>query len=626
MSPLPQIHPASPSALARTTVPGQASTEPGAGSTKSIFAEVMRAVFDPASAPHPSPHLAQTGTRSSPAKSSSSTKADPSGSIVAAVSRQATSGRGNVLAHAAGNKGDETQGMTSTSMMGASLERGSAGPVKTEGRSQTSGQAADKTGPTSALSPKNDPGRSAPTNFLSVGIAQKVSTENIAISPSATTAAAVSVPTMARGAVPIVSESNSTASANGSKSTGTDGTPRSVSASNSASYPVAQTSSLPVTGAGGDKMLSTANLVDPKVGKVSPEASPVGSGRDTPVNAGPAPSQRKDEKQMTPASAGNSPKAANLDTQTGNQDSSAASRSAASSTAADGATANTTGDYVNAVGNGSSSIAGSASGASTSPANNGNAASGSSPSSTTAANLDPAVLRTGNSSPTAVSSPAAGQNVSGAHAPPLPPVEASNASLASAASAVHGGPNFISLPGTAGSGGTSGLAHAPSVSNRIATPDAFTALDSSGSAEHGVLLHAAPHQVAVGVVDPSLGWVEVRAERIAGQVTAALTADSAASHAALTSAMPSMATYLQDHHTGVQHIQVETGLAGGQAGTGSQGHASSQGDAPNAGSNAGNSTDGGLGWGSAATAEEQVPHTMPALRSAIEDHRVSVRA
>jgi flagellar hook-length control protein FliK len=156
--------------------------------------------------------------------------------------------------------------------------------------------------------------------------------------------------------------------------------------------------------------------------------------------------------------------------------------------------------------------------------------------------------------------------------------------------------------------------------------DAFVALDSGPAASHGVLLRAGAHQVAVGVADPALGWVEVRAERVGGQITAALTADSAASHAALTSAMPSMATYLQDHQTGVQHIHVETGLAGGQAGAGSQGQSSSQGDARDgAAESTALPATGSTGWTSAATGAEQTSHTT-AARSAREGHQVSIRA
>ncbi len=111
---------------------------------------------------------------------------------------------------------------------------------------------------------------------------------------------------------------------------------------------------------------------------------------------------------------------------------------------------------------------------------------------------------------------------------------------------------------------------------RATTADAFTALDSAASGERGVLLHVAPHQVDIGIADPSLGWVEVRAERVSGQIAAALTANSAASHAALTSVLPTMATYLQEHRAGVQQVHVESSLTGGQAGSGSQGQGSQQ--------------------------------------------------
>jgi len=136
--------------------------------------------------------------------------------------------------------------------------------------------------------------------------------------------------------------------------------------------------------------------------------------------------------------------------------------------------------------------------------------------------------------------------------------------------------SIFSSASHSGAVGGSTTATVGSTTTHAATSDAFTALDSAASGERGVLLHAAPHQVAVGVSDPSLGWVEVRAERVSGQIAAALTTNSAASHAALISVLPTMATYLQDHQAGVHQVHVETSLAGGQTGTGSNGQASSQ--------------------------------------------------
>ena len=148
--------------------------------------------------------------------------------------------------------------------------------------------------------------------------------------------------------------------------------------------------------------------------------------------------------------------------------------------------------------------------------------------------------------------------------------------LADSSLGLHGSAGLVSAAGHPGASGSSTPTAAGSTAARATTSDAFTALDSAAAGERGVLLHAAPHQVAVGLSDPSLGWVEVRAERVSGQIAAALTTNSAASHAALISVLPTMATYLQEHQAGVHQVHVETSLAGGQAGTGSQGQASSQ--------------------------------------------------
>ncbi len=141
---------------------------------------------------------------------------------------------------------------------------------------------------------------------------------------------------------------------------------------------------------------------------------------------------------------------------------------------------------------------------------------------------------------------------------------------------LHDSSSVFAAGSNSGATGSSFQSKPSSTPVQTTTADAFTALDSAAASERGVLLHAAPHQVAVGVSDPSLGWVEVRAERVSGQIAAALTTNSAASHAALTSVLPTMATYLQEHHSGVHQVHVETSLAGRQAGTGSQGQASSQ--------------------------------------------------
>lgn len=117
--------------------------------------------------------------------------------------------------------------------------------------------------------------------------------------------------------------------------------------------------------------------------------------------------------------------------------------------------------------------------------------------------------------------------------------------------------------------GSSGPSNTGSTQQPMTPSATFAAMDRADPSAAGFLLHAAPNQVAVGVADPGLGWIEVRAERVAGQVTAALTANSITSHAELTSVLPAMSSYLNDHHQAVQQIHVETGLTG-QNSAGSQ--------------------------------------------------------
>ena len=109
---------------------------------------------------------------------------------------------------------------------------------------------------------------------------------------------------------------------------------------------------------------------------------------------------------------------------------------------------------------------------------------------------------------------------------------------------------------------------------RAASAPLPTSSDAMAAIEHGVepshLLQVGPHQLAVGITDPQLGWVEVRAERVAGQISAQVTANSTDSHAVLAASMPAMVGFLHDQHAGVQHLTVANSLAG-NAGNAEQG-------------------------------------------------------
>ncbi|HTU48980.1 MAG TPA: hypothetical protein VMF56_00215 [Acidobacteriaceae bacterium] len=188
--------------------------------------------------------------------------------------------------------------------------------------------------------------------------------------------------------------------------------------------------------------------------------------------------------------------------------------------------------------------------------------------------------------------------------------------------------NSSSIVSSAGHFGTPGSFPSSTVGStaaRATSADAFTALDSAAAGERGVLLHAAPHQVSVGVTDPSLGWVEVRAERVSGQIAAALTTSSAASHAALTSVLPTMATYLQEHHAGVQQVHVESSLTGGQAGTGSQGQTASQNEAQTSSNSAAVVSSSSSDWKAAPITRAAIPASQ-GTNSLYEGHHFSIRA
>jgi hypothetical protein len=72
-------------------------------------------------------------------------------------------------------------------------------------------------------------------------------------------------------------------------------------------------------------------------------------------------------------------------------------------------------------------------------------------------------------------------------------------------------------------------------------------------------LHPAARSVEVGVRDPTLGWIEVRAEGAAGQVNATLHGASVEAQAALRAELPGMAQYLAEHRAGVSSLAMAGG-------------------------------------------------------------------
>ena len=88
--------------------------------------------------------------------------------------------------------------------------------------------------------------------------------------------------------------------------------------------------------------------------------------------------------------------------------------------------------------------------------------------------------------------------------------------------------------------------------------DVLTRMDSGATA---VAPRLAEHSVAVGIDDPAHGWIEVRAQGIAGQVAASLAAASPEAHLALHAQLPAMAQYLAERDLGVRSVMVSGGPA-----------------------------------------------------------------
>ena len=94
----------------------------------------------------------------------------------------------------------------------------------------------------------------------------------------------------------------------------------------------------------------------------------------------------------------------------------------------------------------------------------------------------------------------------------------------------------------------------------------FQRLDS-GEAP-ATLLHSSAHQIAVGVHDPALGWLEVQTQSSAGHISATLTAASTDAHANLTAAMPAITQFLADRNVPLHSLNVDTqgsAAGGGQS-------------------------------------------------------------
>jgi hypothetical protein len=99
----------------------------------------------------------------------------------------------------------------------------------------------------------------------------------------------------------------------------------------------------------------------------------------------------------------------------------------------------------------------------------------------------------------------------------------------------------------------------------------FQRMDSG--VPQAALLRANPHQVAVGVRDPSLGWIEIQAQSSSGHVSASLAASSLETHASLVAEVPALSQFIVERNVPIHVVSVA--MQGGEANSG-QSHSGSE--------------------------------------------------
>lgn len=99
----------------------------------------------------------------------------------------------------------------------------------------------------------------------------------------------------------------------------------------------------------------------------------------------------------------------------------------------------------------------------------------------------------------------------------------------------------------------------------------------SAAAPH--IIESTPQRLTVGVRSTGLGWLEVHANNVAGQVSATVATSSTESHNAISAQLPTMREYLAGEHVRVDSLATERfpQSSGGQGS--SSGNQSRNGDA-----------------------------------------------
>jgi hypothetical protein len=188
--------------------------------------------------------------------------------------------------------------------------------------------------------------------------------------------------------------------------------------------------------------------------------------------------------------------------------------------------------------------------------------------------------------PQATSAPARGAGGSGRSVAALPGSTGATAPSATMPGAAIGPVSVMPHPGGATRVEVTPGNSVESRGGSATASELLARMDSGGTVSTPRL---SPRSVEVGIDDPAHGWIEVRAQGVAGQVTASLNADSPEARAALHGQLPGMSQYLAEHDLGVRDLGVSAGVSGGFASPGHSGDTSFGGGSGGFGGGAGSS-------------------------------------
>jgi hypothetical protein len=133
--------------------------------------------------------------------------------------------------------------------------------------------------------------------------------------------------------------------------------------------------------------------------------------------------------------------------------------------------------------------------------------------------------------------------------------------------ATHGEMSAVQLRNAAASNGSgeqtaasaAGLARSPVTdTNGRPVEDPFAAIDADRSSAATTWMHAGPRHAEAGYLDPSLGWVGVRADVSASGIHAAVVPGSAEAAQALGGHISGLSAYMAEHHGHAATVTLES--------------------------------------------------------------------